>query len=375
MKKLGLCILIFVSVFFTGCFNYRDINKAYFVTATFLDVDNDGNIIVYEEAFKPTRGGGAKGSSSGSDQGQRIVFKGVGKTVFEAIRDINTMSSYKLNFTQNRAIILTQRLAEYGINNIIDFFERDQELINRAYLAVYVGDIDKLLAVNLKEEEYVGLFVPTLIRNVGSSSRTVELQLNDFVVKRLQPSRTTVVTILMLETSPLGEKLKIKGGAIIKNDRMIGTLDSREGQGYNFLNNQIKTGTLEITNPDDQTKYVTLEILKNSTKTELTYNNKEQVNLKKMIKTKATLGEVQNKLNFTKENLEKIQKTAEQNIMRACNQVFNKYKNQGIDIFDVENSFYRKYPYITFPDIIKRTYLDVEVEVEIEGSSDTMDFH
>lgn len=374
MKKVLIIILFLVSSFMTGCFNYRDINEAYFVTATIVDIDTsiDNGIVIYEEAFKPTRSGDGKSGSS-SSQGQRIIFKGKGKTIFEAVRDINNMSSYKLNFTQSRAIIFTQRAAEHGMADFIDFFQRDQETINRAYLAIYIGDLEDLLKADFKAEEYIGLFIPNLIRNVGSSSRTVELQLNDYLVKRIQASKTTVVTVIRLEKDYSDTKIKTNGGAVIKADKMVGVLDPREGQGYNFLNNQIKVGTLEITNPDDPNRYVTLEILKSSTKTELTYE-REQVHLKKVIRTKTTLGEVQGKLIFNKANIDKIRATAEQNIIRACNEVFNKYKDKGIDIFEVQNSFHRKYPHDNDKDIIKRTYLELEVQVDVEGSTDTNSF-
>ena len=51
--------------------------------------------------------------------------------------------------------------------------------------------------------------------------------------------------------------------------------------------------------------------------------------------------------------------------MKACNSVFAKYKDMGIDIFDITEGFYEKYPKVEIKDIINKTELQVEAEVEI----------
>ena len=92
MKKFLCCLLIICTSFLGGCFNYNDIDKVIFATACIIDVDNQGNPILYVEAFRPQK---TVTSSSNSDQ--RILFRSSKKTMFETIRDINLSSNYKLN--------------------------------------------------------------------------------------------------------------------------------------------------------------------------------------------------------------------------------------------------------------------------------------
>ena len=92
--------------------------------------------------------------------------------------------------------------------------------------------------------------------------------------------------------------------------------------------NNVSSGTLEITNPCDINKFVTLEILKSKTKTEINYDD-NIIHLKKKIKVKVDFGEAQKSIIFTKENIKKIQEKSEENIVKSCNNLFQKYKGYG----------------------------------------------
>lgn len=351
----------------SSCFSYKDINRVLFITALIIDADSCGNPILYAETFKGVRGGTPQGMD------ERILFKGTGKTVFEAVRNMNSTSSFKLNYTQNKAIIFTQRAAEFGLDNFIDFLDRDQELLIRPYIAVFLGDPEKLMKLNIVQEKYIGSFIVQLIENIGASSRAVKLSLNQFYNQRGMGDRTSVVTIVDITKDSLEPKLQVNGGAVIKEDKMVSILSSDEGQGFNFLMNSISGGTLEITNPCDINKFITLEIIKNKTQTEINYYD-NIIHLKKNIKVKVDFGEAQKSIVLTKENIKKIQERSESNIVKACNNVFAKYKEMGIDIFDITEEFYAKYPKINIEDIINRTELKVEVEVEIMNTGDVKNF-
>jgi spore germination protein KC len=367
-KKAIIISYIIISCFgMTACFSYKDINKLLFITAIIVDVDDNGGPILYAEAFKGVRGSTPQGMD------ERLLFKGTGKTMFEAVRDMNAVSSYRINYTQNKAIIFTQKAAEFGVDNFIDFLDRDQELLIRPYIAVYIGDPEKLVKLNITQEKYIGLLLVRILENIGASSRSVKLSLNDFYNQRAMGDRSSVVTIVDIKKDSMDAKLEVNGGAVIKDDKMVSRISREEGQGFNFLMNSISGGTLEITNPCDINKFITLEIKKSRTKTEISYND-NVVSLKKKVKVKVDLGEVQKKITLTKENIEKIQEKSEANIIKACNNIFAKYKGMGIDIFDVTESFYTKYPKLKIENIINITELKVEVEVEIMNTGDARNF-
>ncbi|MEW9096374.1 MAG: Ger(x)C family spore germination protein [Clostridiaceae bacterium] len=368
MKKILVSLILCMCFLLNGCFNYTDINRVLFSTSIIIDIDEDNNPIVYVETFKPYRS-----ARSGSEKGERIIYKGNGKTIFEAIRTIALSTSYKINGTQNKALIFTERAAAYGIDDFIDMV-RDQEFTLRQYVAVYRGDVQRLLSAHIKSEEYIGLFITDLIDNIGTSSRAIKLTINDYLNERAKPGHTSVITLLEMSKDQLEELLTINGGAIMKDDKLVTEMPLHQSQGYNFLINRVKTGTLEVPYSDGENKYVTLEIRNSRTKTNMEYDG-ENLKLIKTIKVRTNLAETQAKLNFTPENLEKISTGAEDNIIRATKDVFETYKNNNLDIFNLERDFKIRYPHANSENILEKTTLELNVKVIIEGSSTSQGFY
>lgn len=367
MKKILLLLLLTVSLTFEGCFNYRDLDKALYVTSVIVDTSDENTVEVYAEAFRPFRS-----NASASGKGERIIFKGKGKTIFEAIRDMNLTSSYKLNYTQNKIIIYTKRAAEKGMDITINFFDRDQEFIFRNYIVVLLGDPKQLLNLDIKEEEYLGVFVYNLIDNLGASSRAVKLSMNDFIVKSYQKV-DTVITAISVRSDVSDKKVEINRGAVISNYKLIDIMTKMEGEGYNFLIDNIKTGTLEVPNPDAPNNFSTLEILNSSTTTKL-YKDGDKYILKKKIKVKTSIAGAQIGLSFDKKTIKKIEQTAEVNITKACNLVYNDYKKKNVDIFAIGLSYERLFNKPEPKNIISNTDLEMDVKVDIEGSSNIKNF-
>lgn len=365
MKKIVVFFMTISLVFCTGCFNYRDINKLLFATSVIVDIDQGNQPVLYVEAFR---------AIEGTESGERLIFRGRGKTVFEALRNITLGTSFKINVTQNRVLIFTQKAAEYGIDNFLDFFHRDQEFINRQYVCIYSGELEKLANIKINESKYVGMFINRLLSNVGASSRGIQININDYYKQRLVGDKISIVPIIEIRRDVGGDdKILVNGGAVVKKDKMVGAISRDQGQGFNFLLNNINSGTLEIANPDFPGSFITLEILKTKTKTDIAYED-NQIKLIKNIKVNTAIGEVQKGLNINKKSLELIKELAASNIRKACYQLFDEYKDKGIDIFDIQEEFLRKYRYEKGEDIIKQTNLVIDVEVEIETGNDDIDF-
>lgn len=137
MKKL-ICILV-VALLLTGCFNYADINWIVFVTSIGIDIDENNKTILYAEAFTGLRGDG------GTESEGRIVFRSTGDTIFEAIRNLHLSSSLRLNFTQNKAIIFSEKAAKYGLDNFLDTLIRNEELLVRQFIYVSKMDLEDIV--------------------------------------------------------------------------------------------------------------------------------------------------------------------------------------------------------------------------------------
>lgn len=364
MKKTLICFFLICCIFLSGCYSYKDINNVVFVTAVIFDINKEGQPVIFLEIFKP-----AKSASKSSEKAERIVLKGTGKTAFEALNDINLASSYVIDYTQNKAIIYTERAAEYGINNFLDVFRRDVHFVIRPEMAVYLGDVERIAKGSFQEEQYVGLFLWDLIMNIGQSSRTVESDISDYLTRREGVSKSTVLTVIKVSDDQPQETLIVEGGAIIKQDKMVGLLPKNFGEAYNFLIDNVNTGAMEVASPVDKKKYVSLRIEKSKTKTKINYDGKK-ISVKKIINVNASIIETQNYMNLSDEQLKQIQKGAEENLVMQCNNVFEEYKSKNQDIFKIGDEVEQKYGEGKVSDeknIMKKTQLEIEPHVFISN--------
>ena len=369
MKKKFFVLILSTMFFLTGCFNYQDINRVLFDITVLVDIDDDDNIMIYTESFKSF-----KGTAQGVEQGVRLINKMDGKTFFEAVRNLNLASGYRHNYTQNKALIFSERAAKKGLKTILDFIDRDQEFLVRPYVFVFIGDVEDLFKLQIKDEEYLGVYLYSLIQNVGAASRSVILNMNEFLNRRLERSGAEVVTALRIKREALMDRIELDGGIVIEDDKMIDYIPRQRVQGFNFLRDQVGTGTLEVTNPDNPEGYVTLEILNSNTKTKVEYDGKK-IRLIKNIKVSATIGESQYSFHMTEGNISKLEKNAEDNIKKYSTQIFSEYRLKEVDIFEVAEDFHRRYPRINIENPIKITQVEVNAEVNIEGSSNKTDFY
>ncbi len=363
-KKIFKLFLVFVLIASTlsGCFNYNEINTVTFTTSTIFDIDDLGRVVIYLDCVKPYRN-----TNESSDNGKRIIYKGVGKTALEAIRDINVAASYKINFSQNRAIIFTEAAARQGINKYLNLINNDQEFKVKPYMFVYFGDIENLINISAKDEENTGIFLSELVQKNKANARLTITNINDYLVKSEIGNNYALISGLELRKDIIDERIEVSGAALMRNNFMVERISIQDGLSYNFLTDNIKTGTLEVQNPQMNTGFITLEILSNKTKTDIEYDGNNVI-LTKKIKLKTTIAEAQGRFISSKAALEMLKKEAEDNIKNYLTTFFYKFSSKNIDILQVERLLEIKYPNLVIKNPISKTNLKVEIDLELDGS-------
>lgn len=363
-KKIFKLFLVFVLIASTlsGCFNYNEINTVTFTTSTIFDIDDLGRVVIYLDCVKPYRN-----TNESSDNGKRIIYKGVGKTALEAIRDINVAASYKINFSQNRAIIFTEAAARQGINKYLNLINNDQEFKVKPYMFVYFGDIENLINISAKDEENTGIFLSELVQKNKANARLTITNINDYLVKSEIGNNYALISGLELRKDIIDERIEVSGAALMRNNFMVERISIQDGLSYNFLTDNIKTGTLEVQNPQMNTGFITLEILSNKTKTDIEYDGNNVI-LTKKIKLKTTIAEAQGRFISSKAAIEMLKKEAEDNIKSYLTTFFYKFSSKNIDILQVERLLEIKYPNLVIKNPISKTNLKIEIDLELDGS-------
>lgn len=363
MKKIMKCfIILLIPLMFTGCFNYKDINKVTFATSVIFDTDDFGNAVVYLDCIKPYRS-----TNDSSDKGRRIIYKGVGKTALEAIKDIGVASSFKLNYSQSRAYIFTEKAAREGIKNYLDLINNNQQFQVKPSMFVYYGDIQDLLEVTSGDEEYLGLYLNDLAHKNKYNPRAMEKNVNTYLSESLMGSNTDIIGVIQIRKDVLDKKVEINGGAVMQDNILVERMESKDSLSYNLLMDNVKGGTLEMANPQSTESFITLEILESKTISDIEYYN-GKINLIKNINMRVSIGEAQGKLLVSKDILNYIKATKEEEIKNHLNEVFEKYKKENLDIFNIGRLMEIKYPDKLIENPLSQTTLKLNVNVIIDGT-------
>jgi spore germination protein KC len=371
MKRiiLLLVIIIFVPISTIGCFNYRDINRTIFVTTIAIDIDSFDNCILYVETFIPARGDQVEIGAE-----RKTSFKSEAKSLFEAARNLSLMSNYKFSYSQCRAIIFTPKAAKYGLDNFLDLFARSQTLPLRSFIFITSEDIENFINTSMEEEQYTGIFLSELAQNATESSKGTTLRIDEFLNNRLLGSKVNLINIIELKKDQKASRIQIMGLAVINDDKLTDTLSFQESMAFNFLSNTFEKGTINTTNPEHGDKLVTLEILRNNTKSKLRYDG-EKIYVKKIIKSNASFAFSQKSIHITdSEQRNEIKNSSEECIKKICKKLFDDYKEKNIDIFNIEREMKMKYPRVNIKDCMKITELEIEANVDIKGSTEIMNF-
>ncbi|WP_300382491.1 Ger(x)C family spore germination protein [Clostridium sp.] len=364
IKKLISFSMIFIfSILLRGCFNYNDINKVSFATSTIFDEDDSGNIVLYVDCVKPYRS-----ANESSDKGRRIIYRGIGKTVSEALKDVNLASSYEINYSQNRAYIFTEKTSKKGIGKYLNLINNNQEFQIKPDMFVYFGNVDELLEVTSSDEEHLGLYLEELVHRNKRNPKAVRANISDYFNNTMNEEDIYIVGNLKIREDALDEKIEIGGGSIMQNNTLVEKMSGEESAIYNLLMKEITSGTLEFENPQGEEGYVVLQIIGSSVKTNLRKEEGRNV-LTKDIAIKASIAETQGKLLISKELVKEIKELNEEKTEEKILDLFKNYKSKGLDIFGGRRMLEIKYEKDIKDNYFEDLDLEVNVDLIIEGTS------
>lgn len=346
MKKIILIIILFT---LTGCWNYKELNSLAIATGFAVDiVDNEYEVTVLISNAQKESSSDSKGSASAA------VYKGKGKTIFEAIKDASLSISKEIYVGHIEVLVLSEEIAKTKTLEVIDFFFRYPYTRNQFLLVI---------AENTKAGDTFEITTPLETYPSQNISKNLEITdklqgyvytvtFNDFVKMIIEEGINPTLPTISIEGSvEEGNKednikqnkpntyLKLGTMAIFKGSNLVGIGTKDQTKGINFINDQITT-TL-ITSQYENSNIV-VEINDSSTKIEVDLN-KEIPKFKIKIDTIGTITEVTNKVKIEEpELIDKIKKLSEEEIKIICNDGINYAKEMKTDVFGFGNIIYKK---------------------------------
>lgn len=353
MKKFVLIVItLFILLISSGCYNYKEINNMAIVSSIGIDKDNKNDKYIVSAQIMNSK------ESENSEDSQITVYTKEGDTVHEALRNITLKSPRKLYGNHLSKIVLSEEVAQEGIDNILDTFNRVTEVRNEFIITIVKEDkaSDVLKVLTTTESipaEYVKLSLKIADETSGLTYAT---KLDEFISLYLKKGIDPVVPVLKIDkkekkgttinnittTNPIS-KIVIEDLAVTNKGKLETYLKNEEVIGYNFLRNQIQKMIIPV-KCDDENNYASISILKNKTKSNATKkDNKYIINFN--INSEAIITEYNCKKDLTDEKvIKELEKDTEKKIKRYIKKSLNKQKETKGKFLGLERIIYLDYP-------------------------------
>jgi spore germination protein KC len=260
MRKIAIVMVVLMLMFLqTGCWSAREINELAFVLSIGLDKAGDGFKVTAQIARTDTHSKTPSGGGGADKEKPFWVVSSTGKTIFEAIRNMASISSRRIFWSHIKVIIISEQLAKSNTFEIFDFFSRNPELRLRTLVAVTPGKAENLLMFKTLMEIDPSFYMEKIIENMSLTGKTYRIMLKDFLEDYLDPYANPVVSRIFIDESQSEPVMKIEGAYVFDGNRLAGLLNGMETRGLLWLKNEISDSVMVVNCSYDDLP-VTLEI-------------------------------------------------------------------------------------------------------------------
>lgn len=372
-KFLSIILILTLLLFQTGCWNSREINELAFVLSIALDKADGGFKVTAQISKTDLYSKTSTGSAGATDKEKPFwVISSTGKTVFEAVRNMASISPRRIFWSHIKIIIISDELARNNILEIFDFFSRNPELRLRTWIAVTEGEAGKVLEVVPMMEKEPSLNIERIIDKTNLIGKAYSIMLKNFLEEYLDPFIDPVASRITLITVNSKPALKLEGASVFGNNKsMVGWLNEQETRGLLWMKNKISGSIRVIDCPYDGLP-VTLEIKKGKTSIE-SYMNDGKPAFKIMVTAKGKVTEKACLTNFNEPGImSAVEKALAEAIREDINAAVSAAQRFDSDFLHFSRTLQRDHKKEwqqqlaqNWPELFKQAQVDIEVNVEI----------
>lgn len=240
--KIMICLMLICSLF-TGCMNQTNLKNLIVIEGIGIDNTKDG-VQLTVQSLNP-------GMSTGTEKPEgNMTINTIeqGKTIVEAVSNLNKAMSKELFFGHNKIIVFSRDVCETDLNYKLDYFLRSSDA--RADVAVCMADGDaRTVLENTENEAHVP--VENLVYLIGNGQKmgtSIYITTNDLL--NSYSDKTTDMYMPVVKERADRDNVELSGIAIFNKDKLSYVLDNDETLGFMFITGKIKNCYLEFTDED-----------------------------------------------------------------------------------------------------------------------------
>ncbi|WP_169911055.1 Ger(x)C family spore germination protein [Evansella clarkii] len=223
-KKTVFCVLLISLICLTGCnTDSKEIDERTIIVGMGIDKNEEGQFIVSIQVPVIVSGG-----QQGGEEGLVSEFETLSSThntVWEAIANLEAQTPTILFFGQLKSIMIGERLAKEGIEQVMDVLDRRAPLSNDVLLLVVreKGEVREFLKNETQLVNLPALYIDRFFTAEQKLSRTDDVKLFEYRRDRNMISNAATIPLAFYDINTVIEDM-----AVFKNGKMEGELIGKE---------------------------------------------------------------------------------------------------------------------------------------------------
>ncbi|WP_090942253.1 Ger(x)C family spore germination protein [Pelosinus propionicus] len=284
-KRWTGCILILIlSICLSGCWDRRELQERHFVLAVAIDKADEGlgaergkDVDRVEDFVQPhgsklyrlsfqilqlTPSNNSEGAGRGNTS--TSVISTTGESMLEMIWDLQGQSNKELWFDHVQTIIISDAAAKQGgLQPILDFYHRNEEIRWLTKVVITDGEARDLLDYKPPSGEASGLFIANSLRMYAKSQHVPgwHTDLGDISTSKDNRRRVLLPRIEMAD-----DVVKLGGMAIFKNEKFVGYVDEYATQGGKLMGGLERSAVITFQCPEHSGSILAFELFSHTTK-------------------------------------------------------------------------------------------------------------
>ncbi|MFC4596980.1 Ger(x)C family spore germination protein [Cohnella hongkongensis] len=251
-------ILAVLALACSGCTGSLELNEIHIVHSVALDAGKNGRMKVSAEIARLASG---QQQPKGM-QNRTFMLTGEGSNFYEAVRLMRVKSDRTLLWGQTTSIVISKKMAQRGIDDLIDSFRRFRQFRNTTLFFMIDGQASDVLEVEVPNASISAQALRGLAEGGKNTALTAQTSLLDLYKNRnngFPEMAIPAVKVLKNKNGGTDSLLKAVGFYAFRGDRLAGFMPARLSKGYLRAANRMKGSSEKLVCADKPSRTVAFE--------------------------------------------------------------------------------------------------------------------
>lgn len=223
-KLINLIIILFIFLFFTGCWDSRDIQFKNIVLCPGIDYEND----IYKLYAEVASIRKEKTTDQDKSEVKNVaLLVGQGKSINEARMDLDRAADFPMFLGATRAFVFSQSSAQNGIEPVINMIGGVFDYRKTTDVVITDDKMENLYHTVPENDISVGFSIEDTIEDLTDKGVATHITVGDILGKMSIQYADYLIPYIGLEES----QLKFLGYGVMKDSKLVGFISDEKANG------------------------------------------------------------------------------------------------------------------------------------------------